>query len=174
MSESTEPAGAPNLAPPRPPSYPPALVGGGEDGQPNYWTNLRAASRRDRALITQCMTTPSAELDSVLGERLYLVGVLAHRQDMVDKQSGEIVQRTRIVLALEDGSIVATMSEGIRKGLGLILMLEGSGPWPAPLPIRIEKAKTNSGFWTYNVVLLDDAPDGPDPASEAPKKKPKS
>lgn len=153
------------------PQQPPAEVRGGPldvgpDGaaRPRFWTNLPRASRDQRALITRCMAEGSLDKDKVCGERFDLAGVLVHSVRLMDRETGEVQERVRCVLARADGHTAAFVSDGIFKGIALVLMLEGGEAWERPVPVVIHKVRLPVGH-TYNLEMLPDEP----PAAPAGK-----
>lgn len=123
-----------------------------------YSTNLPTATRAQRALITRCLAEPSLEQGDVLNVPFLLAGVLAHRVSFVNEETGEVSEGIRCVLCRNDGATVAFVSQGVYKGLCLLMLLEGRGPWPEPLPILIRQVSVGQKKRTYTVELLDTKP----------------
>lgn len=122
--------------------------------RPVFWTNLPNADRRQRAVITRCLANPSLDQEKVIGASFKLAGVLFQAVKLVDRETGEIAEKVRTVLVRDDGQTVAFVSEGIFKGLCLILMLEGAQTWEEPIEILIHKVKLQGGGHTFNVEML--------------------
>lgn len=127
-------------------------------GRMPMFTNLDTSRRSGRVQVMKCYGNPTLKVGDSLNKELALCGVLIHPVMMVDKETGEERQLLRSVLVVNGGDTLAFVSDGIVKGINLLVMVEGRGPWEPPLPIRIKQVDTRLGNRTYNIELLDEPP----------------
>lgn len=93
--------------------------------------------------------------DLVNGEPIAVRHVIAHRVESVDEETGEVTSRDRIVLVSPDGTAYATMSEGVRRSLLLLMTWRGMPPFTPPLRVKVEQSNTGKGRRTYFLTPVD-------------------
>lgn len=137
----------------------------------NMWTSLdpkedgpalvNALNKADLNLLDFCNENPS--------EIIYMRDIVAHTVQLTT-QDGEIVETLRNVIIDVNGTSYHSVSDGIRTSLSKIMMVYGEpGFWPeAGIPVRAIRVKTRRGFYTANLVLVEDEPAKP---AASPKKK---
>lgn len=125
---------------------------GKADSSAGYVTNIKGEGMERAALITQSLSVPSHDLDSLNGEVFRAQYYLANVVDFIS-ETGEIVPLPRIVLISPDGETLAFTSEGALRSFDLIRQLLGDGPWAPPLPISAVPIKTRRGYRTFRLIL---------------------
>lgn len=96
--------------------------------------------------LVQGQATP---LSDMIGKRLAVRHIVAHRIEMLDEKTGEIIIGDRIVLVTPSGEAYGSVSEGIRRSLQLLMQVYGKPPWSPPLVVEMLQLNTKGGRRYY-------------------------
>lgn len=96
--------------------------------------------------LVQGQATPLADM---IGKDIAIRHVVAHRIEMVDKDTGEVSIGDRIVLVATDGAAYGSVSDGVRRSLQLLMQVYGKPPWTPPLLLTMQQITTRSGKRTF-------------------------
>ena len=117
------------------------------------WTSLDPNTDEGKALIVRHMQGEgAAQIGDALNTVIEVKDLLVHRVEIVDTNTGEIIEADRIVMIRPDGTSVACVSAGIRRSLQLICNLYRLPPWVPSMHLRIQQKSTRSGRRTYNLT----------------------
>ena len=128
-------------------------------GALQIWTSLDPTTPEGKAAIVMHMqgesSTPASDaINSVIAVR----HVLAHRIEMLDEKTGELIEADRIVLIDDAGESIACVSTGVRRSLQLIVSLYGAPPYDPPMQLRLTQKQTRKGRRTFQlspVIVAD-------------------
>lgn len=126
------------------------LVSGGQ----GMWTSLDKTKPSDQAIMIKCLGTADKRSDDVINQILNVRHILAHNVEMVNSQTGEVMQSVRIVLVTTDGETIGTVSKGIYSSLQSITSIVGVPPWDNGIRLRIKPQTTRNGFRTLVLEFL--------------------
>lgn len=121
--------------------------------QLQVWTSLDPTTPEGKAAIVAHMQGDGADsVSESIGDVVPVQHVLVHRVEVLDTNTGELIDADRVVLIRPDGSSVACVSAGIRRSLQLIVNLYGMPPYTDPLHLKITQKPTRAGRRTYNLT----------------------
>lgn len=146
-------AAAPEAAKQQEREYLPAQVVSEEEGAMLRWTNDSpvAASNLDqsgpagRALVTQALASSDLRTRDVVGQTLEVVGYVAHVAEVEDPKTGECLTKLRVVMILNDGRQVSTMSAACIRTLRYLAKSMPTGRWEPPLRLQIKSHPLEGG-----------------------------
>lgn len=122
------------------------------------WTSLDPTTPEGKAAIVGHMQGESAEaIGDALNTIVEVANILVHRVEIVDTNTGELLEADRIVMIRPDGSSVACVSAGIRRSLQLICNLYSLPPWNPAMRLKVQQKQTRAGRRTYNLVPVVDS-----------------
>jgi len=105
--------------------------------------------KEKRALVVRLMQGAAAALDTVIGKKIQVSDVIAHRINIVDTATGEVKEAVRIVLISPEGDAYQAVSDGVKQSLRTIASIYGKPPWKPALTVEVQQIKTRRGFRTY-------------------------
>lgn len=123
-------------------------------GQPQVYCSLKAETDAERGKLLAALTGRLPKLDTVINQQIAIKNVVVQPVELVSKASGEVVQATRIVLILGDGSMLGCVSEGIRTSLAAIFQLWGPPPWTEPLRFTVKQTDTGDNKRWYSLEYV--------------------
>lgn len=85
-------------------------------------------------------------------EGIEVVNFMAHRIEMVNQQTGEVTEPTRIVLVTPNNEAYGFVSDFLADSLDMLIAAFGNGPWEPPIKLRVNEQKTRKGF---KVLTID-------------------
>lgn len=136
--------------PARPQESPLATFG---DFALNLWHSF---PREDGDTVLALVQGKADALGEQIGKVVRIRHVLSHRVESVDEETGEVTVRDRIVVVAPDGKAYATMSDGIRRSLQMLMAVRGLPPWAPPLAVCVEQQNTRRGRRTYLLTPVKD------------------
>lgn len=111
-------------------------------------------SREDAVKIYNAINNKGDSLDDHKGEVIEMVNVAAHPVELVDENTGELVQSLRTVIIDKNGKNYDAVSQGIASSLQKIFAIVGNAPFNPPLKIKVVEQKTRKGFKTNTIELV--------------------
>ena len=111
-------------------------------------------SRASQIKIYNAINKADKKLDDHKGEVLEIKDVVAHGVTLVDENSGEVVECTRIVLSDKKGEGYESISVGIYSSLQKIFAIVGMPTWSEPVKMKCIEQKTRKGFKTLTLELI--------------------
>ena len=111
-------------------------------------------SRESRVKIYNAINKAEEKLDDHKGEVLDIVDVVAHGVTLVDEQTGETIECTRIVLLDVNGVGYESISIGIYSSLQKIFAIVGVPTWIEAVKMKCIEQKTRKGFKTLTLELI--------------------
>ena len=111
-------------------------------------------SRAAQIKIYNAINSKGDSLDDHKGEVLEIVDIAAHPVELVDENTGELVQGLRVVMVDKDGKNYDAVSRGIVSSLEKIFAIVGKPSYDPPLRLVVVEQKTRKGFKTNTLELV--------------------
>lgn len=121
------------------------LIAQWKDNTAAVATNITPDTPRGRGLMTRCLATADLKTRNAVGQHVEATHFFAHIAEVMNKQTGEVSQRVRVVLVLKDGRTLSTMSGGCVKALGLIASATHYAEWNPPIMLEFREFPTEDG-----------------------------
>lgn len=99
------------------------------------------------------------QVGDCIGDTIKVRDVVAHRIQVVDTDTGELIDADRIILLSESGEMYAAVSVGMRKSLQVLMQFFGMPTWTPALTVQIRQVNTKRGFRTYTLIPQDNPDD---------------
>lgn len=99
-------------------------------------TNLDQTGPAGRVMVTRALATADIRTRQVVGQTIKVVGYVAHVAQLTDKITGEVSNKMRVVLFLEDGRTLSTMSAGCVRLVQYLGVTLGRQKWEPPILIE--------------------------------------
>jgi len=109
--------------------------------------------KEEMATVIGLVQGQSTPLAAHVGRVLPVRHVVSHRQELVDKETGEVTSGDRIILVTSAGEAFATVSAGVRRSIALYMQLNGKPPWTPPLNLVLEEVPLPGGRKTFQLNL---------------------
>lgn len=107
-----------------------------DEGELNYLAKP-AKTEEEGVQIYNAMTNPTGRLKDMVNMEIELDNVFAEKLEMIDQNTGELVESIRCVLITPQGESYQCVSKGVFKAIARMLQLFGTpDTWPAPKKIR--------------------------------------
>lgn len=101
---------------------------------------------QSKARIFNSINSPDKRVSDCIGETISLRNIVAHPIQLVDENSGELVETMRMVLIDEDGTSYEAVSTGIVNAVSRILQIFGQpDTWTAPIKVKPVQKGTRNG-----------------------------
>lgn len=122
-----------------------------------------------RQLVSRLFLKADRKMVDVVGSPLPVRNFLAHAVEIADLNTGEMLNKIRLCLDLDDGTTVDTMSASFVKGFAYLAGKFGKGPWDPCLMI-VAKSIPGKKPTGYLVCFESDQPYKVLPTPPAKKK----
>lgn len=123
-----------------------------------YCSVVNDGTRKSKIAIFNAINSADESLADHIGEVIEVVDVIAHPVELVNEETGEIIQALRTVLITKEGKSYTAVSQGITSALGRIFSIIGSpdaGAWKdEPVKMKIKQVKTRNGNNKVNTIEL--------------------
>lgn len=117
--------------------------------------DLRTLSGKDKARVVRLLQTQGEPLADYIGKIITVEHVLVHNVDMVNQETGEVNEATRLVLIASDETAYTCVSEGIRRSIGLLAQAYGMPPWTGGMRAKVEQLTTRRGRRTFILTPVE-------------------
>lgn len=122
-----------------------------------YCTLKDDGTPKSKGMIYNAINNPDKKIADVIGEVILLKNIVAHTVDLVDEQTGEMIQALRVILIDDKGISYEAVSGGIANSLSRLLQIYGQpATWKEPIKIKARQKSTRNGnnkVTTLEVVL---------------------
>lgn len=116
-----------------------------ENALSGFYSSLRASDQKERLELFDLVSAAEG-LDDHLNTPLSLTDVVIQAVPVMDQETGEVEERSRIVLITEDGKSYATTSRGVETALKNLFLLVGEPTWEPPLELMAVKQQGRNGY----------------------------
>ena len=118
-------------------------------------TSLPMKTEAEKKKVLRLTQQQGENIGKFIGKRVVLTDVIAHPQEFVNKETGEVTYGARIILVCKDGKTITCASAGIARSLGMIADVFGPPTWADGLPVEIEQVTTGANRRTYQLVVAE-------------------
>lgn len=133
----------------QPPAATPAMFRTPDEFAGMVYSSL-PVERRDEFLVAlQSDATPVREM---AGRIIEAEHIIAHRIEMIDTETGELIEADRIVLMTPAGDMFGCVSSGIRRSIQLLMATYGMPPWSPAIPLAMVEKQTRKGRRMYQLL----------------------
>ena len=125
-----------------------------DPGQSQMYCSIRddgTMQSKDRTIHSN--TSTDTRNSDCIGETIALANIVAHPIQLVDENSGELIETMRMVLVDDQGPSYEAVSTGIVNAVARILQIFGQpDTWTAPIKVKPVQKGTRNG--NNNVTAL--------------------
>ena len=111
-------------------------------------TNLDMTQMENKKRAFNMLNAPEVRLSDMVGKSIYAVDYVIDNFEIVDKESGEVKQTTRLVIRDNQGHTYHTMATGLLESFNRILAVFGDG-WGDGFALTVNQVNTSTGKRTY-------------------------
>jgi len=123
-----------------------------------YCSIQNDGTRKSAVAIYNAVSSADEQLADHINEVLEVINVVAHPVNLVDEETGEMINCLRTVLVCKDGKAYSATSQGITNSLARIFSIVGmpdGGAWEKePVKMKIKQVKTRNGNNKVNTIEL--------------------
>lgn len=123
-----------------------------------YCSIKNDGTRKTKIAIFNAVNGADESVADHIGEVLEIVNVVAHPVELVDEETGVVVNALRTVLIDKNGKTYTAVSQGITSALAKIFSIVGTpedGAWELePVKMKIRQVKTRNGNNKVNTIEL--------------------
>ena len=118
-----------------------------EPGQSQMYCSIRDdGTMQSKARIFNSINSPDKRISDCIGETISLANIVAHPIQLVDENSGELIETMRMVLVDDQGTSYEAVSTGIVNAVARILQIFGQpDTWTAPIKVKPVQKGTRNG-----------------------------
>lgn len=101
---------------------------------------------QSKARIFNSINSPDKRISDCIGETISLANIVAHPIQLVDENSGELIETMRMVLVDDKGTSYEAVSTGIVNAVARILQIFGQpDTWTGPIKVKPVQKGTRNG-----------------------------
>lgn len=123
-----------------------------DDLTARMFTSLDISSDEGKATLLMALQGENASLGDMIGEEIEISHLVVHNVEVLDEDTGELLERDRIVIVQPDGTMLSAVSQGIRKSVQLLCALYRLPPYDPPLRVKIVQTNTKRGRRLYQLL----------------------
>ena len=118
-----------------------------DPGQSQMYCSIRDdGSMASKARIFNSINSPDKRISDCIGEVINLANIVAHPIQLIDENSGELIETMRMVLVDDKGTSYEAVSTGIVNAVARILQIFGQPEtWAAPIRVKPVQKGTRNG-----------------------------
>ena len=112
---------------------------------------------KSKGRIFNAINSPDKKLSDVIGETINLTNIVAHTIELIDEETGELIQALRVVLVDDKGVTYEAVSGGVANAISRLLQIYGQPEtWIEPIKVKARQKATRNGnnkVTTLEVVM---------------------
>lgn len=113
-------------------------------------------TRTSKAKIYNAISNPKHSLADFIGKQLEITDVVCHYVEMVDDNTGEVIQAPRVVFVDVNGETYQCISNGVLQSIKRIFPVVGMPSWKdEPLKLVVGQKKGRKGFKFLTLELVE-------------------
>ena len=118
-----------------------------DPGQSQMYCSIRDdGTMQSKARIFNSINSPDKRISDCIGETISLANIVAHPIQLVDENSGELIETMRMVLVDDQGVSYEAVSTGIVNAVARILQIFGQpDTWQGPIKVKPVQKGTRNG-----------------------------
>lgn len=111
---------------------------------------------KSKADIFNAVNSPDRKLSEYIGEVINLKDIVAHPIQLVDENTGELLDALRVVLIDADGTSYEAVSNGVSNAINRILQIFGQpDTWAEPIKVKAIQKQTRNGNNKVTTLKID-------------------
>ena len=120
-------------------------------------TSIDVRTDDGRILAGKCGGTADLKTRNIVGQVIVATGFYAHVAEVANGETGEVMRKIRVVLILDDGRTVSTMSGPCARSLSKMIKLraDGHAKWPIHIETREYTLESGKSYCDMREVLMD-------------------
>lgn len=111
-------------------------------------TNLDMNQMENKKTAFNMLNAPNVRLSDMVGKQIHAVDYVIDNVEIVDRESGEVMQTSRLVIRDKQGCTYHTMARGLLESFNRILSCFGDS-WGDGFVMKVNQVNTSSGKRTY-------------------------
>lgn len=111
-------------------------------------TNLNMDNMENKKLVFNMLNAPEVRLSDMVGKSIHAVDYVIDNISIVDRETGEVMETSRLVIRDDQGSTYHTMAKGLLESFNRILALFGDS-WGDGFVLTVNQVNTSTGKRTY-------------------------
>lgn len=125
-----------------------------EDVSSVFYCSIPQDGSRETAIKIYNAMNNSVTSIRDLRDPIMVTDIIAHTIQLLDENTGEIVDATRVVLIDEQGIGYHAVAQGIVSSIQKIVGIVGRAPWNPAIKMLPRQVKTRKGFYTLTIELM--------------------
>ena len=109
------------------------------------WSSITAETQDERLQIYDAVSN-SMPLDDMVGKTIAISDVILQPTEVTDNATGELENRTRIVLITPEGDAYGCMSTGVETSIKNLFGIVGTPPWEPAITMEVVKKQGRNGY----------------------------
>lgn len=103
-------------------------------------------TRKSKIVIYNAISNPQHNLAELINSEIAIVDVIVHDVELVDDETGELVQTKRVILIDVKGETYVAVSQGIVNSIYKLMAIIGQPSWKdEPVIVKVKQVKTRNG-----------------------------
>lgn len=124
-----------------------------ENAKTSY-CSLKVGDRKTKAMVYNASNNPDHKVGDYINKTIMVKDVLVEVIDLVDEETGEMVQAPRVVLIDDKNKTYQAVSSGIFNAVKKAIQIFGEPTWDEPLPCLIKQLSVKNGsMLTFDIQL---------------------
>lgn len=107
--------------------------------------SVKAEDAASKAIVFNAATNPDYKLKSCINKKIRLKDLYAETIELMNDETGEIVNVPRIVLIDEDGASYECVSVGMFSAIRKLVAVYGEPTWYPPLEVTVKEKAVGKG-----------------------------
>lgn len=107
--------------------------------------SVKAEDAASKAIVFNAATNPDYKLKSCINKKIRLKDLYAETIELMNDETGEIVNVPRIVLIDEDGASYECVSVGMFSAIRKLVAVYGEPTWDPPLEVTVKEKPVGKG-----------------------------
>lgn len=121
-------------------------------GVTSTFCSVQAVTPEEKKALFNAMNNPEFRVEQFINQTIYVKDVFAELVDIMNQNTGEIIQAARIVLIDAEGKAYTCVSKGIFSALKKLFNLYGVPTWNEPIGITIKQIRKSNNM---NILTFD-------------------
>lgn len=120
------------------------------------YCSMSPSNEVEKKALFNAMNNPSKRVGDMINKKINLKNVFVEIVPMVNQETGEIQDATRIVLLDDKNEGYACVSKVIFSALKKLFAIHGTPEiWDKPIPICVKQIQKNAGNQVRNLLTFD-------------------
>ena len=123
---------------------------------PDVRSNIALDTKEGATMMMRCLSTADMRVRNAVGQIVECVGYVAHMVEITDTETGEVADKTRVVLLLADGRTLSMMSRACVRAMRMLSRIMPAGRWEPPVRMEFKEYPLEGGKSYVDMRVVDD------------------